>query len=490
MQTDLTHKTLAAFLSSPALAVNPYREHNDLEFKLIRLFAECGCLDRSLSLKLVSYINPTFDGKMLSIYINAKDAERNRRTIGKPAKLIRKLDPTISESDLEAFSVWFKDCTLANDGLILKTATDADTFASVYKMDQAAKSDPNLGHDRKSLSASCMRYDFSHLPYHPAYIYGSGDFTLGWIENSQGQLAARVVVCTRINKDGLKCFVPAPIYTNSNVAADMLDTWIDQEKAKATDQEKHTWLNAKLLRIETDDGLLAPYFDRDSSVKDNGDFLVVSRLGDIELSSTHGTVSDYEYHCSCCGQGLNEYDTFWGNDEVYCDSCFTDTFTYCDNCEEYDINENITIVEGHGSICSGCVSCDPDFVQSHDGEIYHIDDCVWIESDSEFYPLSYEGKAWFTSDIDGEPYSINDQAKLPLWFPDVMTRDQAIESGHWTLTTKIETVWYQPRTRNFGLSDGLGYYTTNVIETWELKPWLEWNGYEIVNNQLDLFEDA
>jgi hypothetical protein len=462
-----------------------YTERTKIEFLLDRY----SDVPPSLTYKLIQYLDPQLDGKMLSVFINANDAERNRRTVGKPAKILRKICAKIPETDLEAFSVWVKDMSLANDGLVIKTCTKPETFADVYKRDQATRSDPRLGAERKSLAASCMRYEFSHLPHHPAYIYGSGDFTIAWVENSQGQLAARVVVCTRTNKEGLTCFVDGPIYTNSNVAADMLEQWIDEQKQVATDQEKHTWVNAKLLRIETPHGLLAPYLDRDSSVKDNGDFLVVSRFGEIELSNTQGTVNDYEYFCECCGQGLDEYDTHWAQDTIYCGECHSERFTHCSNCEEYELNEHVHEVQGQNMcICDSCLTYDDDFIQMPDGGAYHIDDCIHIEDTGEYYLISEEGKTWFTSDIDDEPYDIEDQAKLPLWYPDVMTRDQAIETGHWTLTTIRETVWHGPRTRNFGLTNGLGYYVTKVIETWTLKPWLEWNGYEIENNQLDLFE--
>lgn len=487
---NITRKALDQFLASPTLAINTYRQYNDLEFKLVRLFAEHGTLDRTSAVKLISYIQPEIDGKLLSLFTSAKDAERNKRTVGKPAKLIRKLDPTISENLLEIFSVWFKDCTLANDGLILKTCTEAETFANVYKMDQANKSDPNLGHDRKSLAASCMRYDFSHLPHHPAYIYGTGDFTIAWIENSTGKLAARVVVCTRTNKDGQTCFVPAPIYTNSNVAADMLDAWIDQEKSKATDQEKRTWVNAKLLRIETDDGLLAPYFDRDSSVKDTGDFLVVSRHGDIELSSTHGTVSDYEYHCEECGCGLNEYDTHWACDAIYCENCFCDNFTHCDDCQEYHPNDDCNLVEDtQEHVCDHCLTFSDNYYRLDHGEVYSIDAIVF-DVNSDAHLVEDEGKTWFTSDIDDEVYPIEDQAPLPLWFPDLWTYDQANESGLFTLTTRKEYVWIGPRTRNFAIPTGHGYHIEKTTAEYVLKHWLEWDGSEIVNNQLDLFEDV
>ena len=231
---------------------------------------------------LVRYMQPAFDGKLLSVYANADDLARDRRTVGKPAKLIRKFCDNPNADDLESFAVWFNDCALANDGLTVKTCTRPETFERIYKADIQTGTDARLGSDRKSLSSSCMRYEFNHLPHHPAWIYGSGDFTLAWVENSAGKVCARVVICTRTStKTGLTCFVRAPIYTNSNAAADMLESWCDEKFLQASDKDKKTWVNARLLRVEVNDGFLAPYFDRDGSVKDTGDFLVVSKHGEI-----------------------------------------------------------------------------------------------------------------------------------------------------------------------------------------------------------------
>lgn len=484
-----TMELLVAFEKSLYVPKQYYNcEHSEERQKietLLDLFSDVPSL---LTSKLVQYLDPILDGKMLSVFVSASDGERNRRTIGKPAKILRKICSNIPEERLEKFTVWAKDMALANDGLVLKTCIEPETFAAVYKMDQAQRSDPRLGAERKSLAASCMRYDFSHLPHHPAFIYGSGDFTIAWIENSQGQLAARVVVCTRTNKDGLTCFVDGPIYTNSDVAANMLDKWIDEQKAQASDQDKKTWVNAKLLRIETCDGLLAPYLDRDSTVKDSGDYLVVSRYGDIELSGTQGTVNDYDYHCECCGDGLDEYNTYWANDAIYCEQCHNERFTFCDNCEEYEEDHLVRQVEGrHTCVCDHCVGYASDYVE-HGRSIYHLDDCMFVEDLDEYMPLSEEGISWFTSDVDGEAYDIHDQAKLPLWFPDVMTREQAIETGHWTIAIKRELQWQAFSTRHFTAPNGTGRYVSVVVEVWTLKPWLEWDGCEIVNNQLDLFE--
>lgn len=446
---------------------------------------------------LVRYMQPAFDGKLLSIYANADDLARGKRTIGKPAKLIRKFCEKPNADDLESFAVWFNDCALANDGLTVKTCTDAETFARIYKADIQTGTDARLGHDRKSLSSSCMRYEFNHLPHHPAWIYGSGDFTLAWVENSVGKVCARVVICTRTStKTGLTCFVRAPIYTNSNAAADLLESWCDEQFHQATDKDKKTWLNARLLRVEVNDGFLAPYFDRDSSVRDNGDFLVVSRHGDLELSNTHGTVNTYAETCNSCGCGVDEYDSYYheNHDGVWCAHCFSDEFAMCECCQEYEPHDQTQDVDGD-CVCDHCLEHSGNYVSTLADEWHHIDNVVFdVDGDAH----GIDDDTWFESDVDGEIYNVDTEANLPTWFPDRMTIEQAMESGHWNRQHITRVEWLQRRFGAFRLPRSLyahdssmvgeGKHVTRHVVVWTLKDHLEWDGCEIVNNQLELFD--
>lgn len=445
---------------------------------------------------LVRYMQPAFDGKLLSVYANADDLARDRRTIGKPAKIIRKFCDNPNADDLESFAIWFNDCALANDGLTVKTCTKPETFERIYKADVQTGTDARLGSDRKSLSSSCMRYAFNHLPHHPAWIYGSGDFTLAWVENSAGKVCARVVICTRTStKTGLTCFVRAPIYTNSNAAADMLESWCDEQKTLASDQEKKTWVNARLLRVEVNDGFLAPYFDRDSSVKDTGEYLVVSRHGEIELASTHGTVNTYEYACACCGEGLGEYDTYHHEnyDDVWCESCFMDEFSYCSECNEPERNDDVHTVD-HECVCTHCLEYSGNYVTTQNNEWTHIDDAIF-DVDGEAHGVSDD--TWFESDVDGEIYNTCDEANLPTWYPDRMTISQAMQSGYWNRQHVTRVEWMQRRFGAFRVPRstwthdpsmvGEGTHVTRHVVVWTLKEHLEFDGCEIVNNQLDLF---
>ena len=460
--------------------------HNKIE----RVLSACSVDAQHHIQDLVQFLAPKFDGKLLSIYANADDLKRDRRTVGKPAKILRKLCENPDAKELEKFAVWFNDCALANDGLVIKTCTKPETFARIYKADIQTGTDASLGHDRKSLSSSCMRYEFTHLPHHPAWIYGSGDFTLAWVENAAGKVCARVVICTRKSANtGLECFVRAPIYTNSNAAADMLEAWCDEQKTLASDQEKRTWLNARLLRVPVNDGFLAPYFDRDGSVKDTGEYLVVSKHGDIELSSTHGTVHDNEYCCDCCGYGVSEMDVYYHNDNAYCPECYSDEFSLCNECEEFEPNSETQAI-GDNCVCDHCLEYSGNYVYTLGDEWLHIDDAIF-DVDGDAHGVNDD--TWFESDVDGKIYNVDCEANLPEWFNERMTIEQAFQSGHWNRKHITRLEW---RTRAYGAFRihwprnpsmvGEGCFVTVHETVWTLKEHLEWDGYEIVDNQLEL----
>ena len=436
------------------------------------------------------------DNRLMSVYLSADDLEKGKRTSGKPAKILRKILPENPNINFEAFAVWFKETYfLATQGLVFKSSKNRKDFAKVYTMKQASASDPRLGCSRKSLAASCMRYSFDHLICHPTEIYGSGDFEIVWIENSQEQLLARAVVCTRNGR-----YSNAPIYTNSNLAADMLEAEIAKRKQACEQPDKVSWINAELLRIENhnSDELIAPYFDNYSSAKDLGDKLKISRHGDLELTTTSGVISEHEYHCESCNTGLGEYDMHYAHDCVYCEDCFHDQFFYCEGCEEYEPNHNSNEVIGcEGLICDHCIQNSGDIVLTTCNNYAHIDETVYSEYSDEWFLVCDEGETWFTSSIDEEIYSIDELAKLPI--DAMLTHDQAIDSGHWLVIGKKSIIW-KTHHRFYNLTsfngiEGEGRHIENLERVYILKPWLELHecpleGTIVVDNQLDLFEVA
>jgi hypothetical protein len=279
----------------------------------------------------------------------------------------------------------------------------------------------------------------------------------------------------------------------------MLEAEIAKRKQACEQPDKSSWINAELLRIENhnSDELIAPYFDNYSSAKDLGDKLKISRHGDLELTTTSGVISEHEYHCESCNTGLGEYDMHHAHDGTYCEDCFHDQFFYCEGCDEYEPNHSGNEVIGcEGLICDHCVHSG-DIVHTTCNNYAHIDETVYSEHSDEWFLVNDENDTWFTSDIDGEVYSIDEKAELPTTAH--MTHDQAIESGHWLVVGKKSIIWktrhrfYNPH--SFNGIEGQGRHVENLERVYVLKPWLELHdcpleGTIVVDNQLDLFEVA
>lgn len=71
---------------------------------------------------------------------------------------------------------------------------EAEDFKDVYTGKLSTFREGAEDYSFKSLTASCMRYSFSHLPCHPSKIYASGDFEIWWTTDPEGNVGSRVIV--------------------------------------------------------------------------------------------------------------------------------------------------------------------------------------------------------------------------------------------------------------------------------------------------------
>jgi hypothetical protein len=415
----------------------------------------------------------TSDARLLSVFLEPSHIGLCRRTSGKPAKILAKILPGVTTQEKEAFAVWWKDnILLPREGLTIQETQSGKEIARVYTDTQARANDPSLtARGWKSLSASCMRYDFDHLPCHPVKAYGSGDFCLYWVENSQGHIAARVIVATRRGR-----FVPGPIYTNSNVAGDLLEKHIQALKAlprEGEDFESNTWINCRLNKIEHNGGFILPYLDTYQGAKETDSHIKIcsSSNADFELSDTGGVVyPNGGFVCNECDERLHEDDSFHDdNGTCYCESCYNERFTMCDHCYDTTAREDIVNIldwRGHyvDCACSRCVnSGDIDCVEI-DLDFYELDSTV-TDSDGNFYVIN--SGTYFESDLTREIHSTD--LLYTLSNGDSCTIFEAVETGNWTL-----------------VSEKVGY---RKIPKLLLKPWLELDSHgDVINRQPELLD--
>ena len=411
------------------------------------------------------------EGKLISLYLSVSDMEKSKRTTGKAGKLLRKAFPFISEKSAESFAVKFKDRFYTpTQGLVVKTSIESESFAQVYTMKPAPASDPKLGNGMSSLAASCMRYTFSHLDEHPCSIYGSGDFQMVWVENASGQLMARCVVAIR---DGR--FAPSNIYTNSDIATKTIQEYLNGEADKAQENLTQSWINCRLLKVESGGGFLAPYLDNYQGAVEStcGDFWRISKnQPEIEFNTTSGE-SGSPYTCDSCGCSVHEDESCYANDLTLCESCYCDNFSHCDSCEESCANEDMVSVSGtDDTFCEYCARNNEDIFEldiEHEGITYvHVDSAI-IDSDDCVHHI--DADTWFISDVDNGVYNIDDLADVPT---QNLTHEQALK---WYTLTIVKTESL----------NRLGGIIETRTRVYTLKHWFELDSYgAIIENQLEL----
>ena len=427
------------------------------------------------------------DPALLSIFSEPGHIQSGRRTTGKPGKLLGKLLPGATQKEKESFAVWWKEnIVLPRDGLVIRQTECGEKIAAVYTGNQARSSDPSLSaRGWKSLAASCMRYTFLDLPQHPVTVYGSSDFRLYWVENSGGDIAARVIVAIRNGR-----FVPGPIYCNSNIAGDLLEKHLAAEKIKPREGksvDSDSWINCRLLRIEHNGGLIVPYLDMQQDATDTGESIrLCSRHnGDFSLDSTSGLV--YEcggYVCDGCDDRLSE-DDMYSDDHgaCYCESCYFERYTICDHCQDTTPHDDmVSILDWRGRTvdcaCSYCANSGDIDCAEIDGDFYDLDSVVF-DVDGDAYVM--DSGTYFVSDLTGEIYSTDLLHTLPNG--DSCTIEEAFDTGNWTLVTDriFAGTYDDPYT-------GIRYESFKTVPRLVLKPWLELDARgDVINRQPELF---
>jgi hypothetical protein len=173
------------------------------------------------------------------------------------------------------------------------------------------------------------------------------------------------------------------------------------------------WIGARLVRIESFEGLVGPYIDVEPrALSDNGDWLVISRYGDIDASEVSGTLGESGVECCACGCRVSEEDLYSDdNGECYCESCYCETFTTCEHCHDVVRHEDTQMVHVVGyrgrhyqeTWCDHCVNTDA--VTCEDGELWQTGDCAITANGDWLSPDDMESGEWTVCEDDSEWYS-------------------------------------------------------------------------------------
>lgn len=344
-----------------------------------------------------------FHGK-ISLYQTRKDFDNERQVAMKAGRAFKFMFPEFTDSDIENLVDDFRE-RFSLRKYTLKTGSTPKEFTHAYSHTQSEMDNPETTYDRKAMIHSCMRYKFEHLPSHPCSIYGSGDFEIVWLEDTKGCIGGRCVVYTAGDTPAA-----GPVYGVCERSLDMITTYL--KGIGATINHDDTWIGAKLLKYEHQDGYIGPYLDLDPKhLEDQGDHLEICDTGSIDASQYHGLLGGRYTECCECEERLSEDEYYYSEhtDRHYCESCYNDEHTYCEyegeTVHNSDMSEAWTETKwGYRSELVSNSAIENHFFECTDGKYWHEDDVRYCESEEVWVSPKTFKDSYFQSDWDGEIY--------------------------------------------------------------------------------------
>jgi hypothetical protein len=88
-------------------------------------------------------------------------------------------------------------------------------------------------------------------------------------------------------------------------------------------------------------------------------------------------------HCANCGFILRDDEAFWYDGDAFCEDCWNDLFSFCDNCGEYYPREYIARGPDGNFYCEACL--DSLFSRCENCDEYFSRDDLWEGPDHRYY---------------------------------------------------------------------------------------------------------
>lgn len=361
------------------------------------------------------------------IYESGQKREAGKRLALNPGKAIRRIIPTMPDRYLEKAVDEFK-VKFDSAAYEIKWGETRDDFKFAYLgINYAPTSNVRFSDWRKSLANSCMRHDFRDEGLgniHPAEVYASGDFRmLMAIQKETGKVAARCVVRIDTSKVPRPEYIHAPIYTANDNAADLLESALSEVFAEKAGYTNRQFSGARLLHLKCRHGIVAPYQDVGPARIDRPDsddeYLTLCSNGDLHYGTTSGYIRHNSCECHECGAECDEDSDYQDdNGYYYCESCYSEEFGYCEDCEDSNRHDDMTTVyhwnsyrgrPEERSVCDCCrrnnyTECDEG---NDSGEYWSDNDILRLANGNAISPRDYED-SYFTSDYSGEIFD-NDE---------------------------------------------------------------------------------
>ena len=308
---------------------------------------------------LVDFLAPEFDVKTKTVTFFENLDKRNKGVRSNPTKMgkfFRKIAPFFNDKQIE-FLVNYT-VNYFTDNVYEHSIAKGNEITEIYL--SKAESGRNL--DKYAcINASCMRHN--NWDIHPTKVYATESWELHYLINKDGDIAARALVC---REDDAYNYIYASCEHSGNVLKETLEE-LGFTNADDTD---NPFDGAKLLKIEGNGGLVAPYIDYHCNVKDCGEHLEITYdYADYSFSNVSGCVEYVVTHdCRKCGRECDEDDMIPIDYNLYCQDC---TF-YCNHFNEYVVGESFEVFYSKYSSNTVCEDALSDM-----GAVYNEEENEW-----------------------------------------------------------------------------------------------------------------
>lgn len=187
------------------------------------------------------------DAENVAYFQNSYKYANDRLTPISSGRFFKTLFPEASDKMTEAFTLFWRDNISFDkeDYKLVISKTRQDFKDAFTKYQNTSSVDCN---DFKSISDSCMRYDFDSLTAHPSEVYASGDFEVTTIKSKKGKTRARCVVRVK-TEAGNPCYIHGDIYASNNHSGYMIKEYLSSKEGVHM-KYSDCWHGAKLLALQ------------------------------------------------------------------------------------------------------------------------------------------------------------------------------------------------------------------------------------------------
>ena len=327
------------------------------------------------------------DSKGISLFLNFKDFQRERRTTMKPGRAIKHMFKDFEGPTVAAVAERFIEMISPRD-FTLKVGDTPQDFHRAYTGKTVEFRNPGCTGFRKSLATSCMQgvEVYNGEGYlSPTFIHASGDFEIAWLEDTKGRIASRVIYSKA--KDSCGSF-HAPLYGSCEQSLDELQTHLDSINSKPDGGSN--WEGLKLLHSSENYGrVIGPYIDMGYEGDATADgFIRLGHCGEFTFENTDGYCDGGSY-CDCCDNNFPDHElrSTPSGYAQYCTECWDEHFIVTYDGDEIE-QEYAVFARYHvrGFTTSDWFHTDDTVFVDKLGESWREADCTFVDGIDEWYP--------------------------------------------------------------------------------------------------------